>query len=190
MSYKIVVWGKLIEKWVLDEESQEYNGQIELHSSEEDLVNYIRNNCSIKQGASYEGIAKEILSLLQGEKEGQEGKPEDIMCPVCGYYCLGKGGMGCIDKPSIVKPKEEKSCESCKYLSEEDCPNNHQMYECVQKGYSQWQPKEKKEEKKIDWERIHQDIYADDMVHQQHAFYEIVDILKSLYEQVFKKGDN
>ena len=22
-------------------------------------------------------------------------------CPVCGYYCLGKGGKGCIDKPSI-----------------------------------------------------------------------------------------
>jgi hypothetical protein len=20
-------------------------------------------------------------------------------CPVCGYYCLGNGGMGCIDKP-------------------------------------------------------------------------------------------
>jgi len=29
-------------------------------------------------------------------------KPEDIICPVCGYYCLGKGGMGCIDKPFIV----------------------------------------------------------------------------------------
>lgn len=22
----------------------------------------------------------------------------DIHCPVCGYYCLGKGGIGCIDK--------------------------------------------------------------------------------------------
>lgn len=21
-------------------------------------------------------------------------------CPVCGYYCLGKGGHGCIDKPA------------------------------------------------------------------------------------------
>lgn len=28
-------------------------------------------------------------------------KPEDIICPVCGYYCLGKGGHGCIDKPNI-----------------------------------------------------------------------------------------
>jgi len=25
----------------------------------------------------------------------------DIFCPVCGYYCSGKGGIGCIDKPSM-----------------------------------------------------------------------------------------
>jgi len=29
--------------------------------------------------------------------------PEDIACPVCGYYCLGKGGFGCIDKPGMQK---------------------------------------------------------------------------------------
>ena len=28
---------------------------------------------------------------------------EDEQCPVCGYYCLGKGGVGCIDKPSLVE---------------------------------------------------------------------------------------
>lgn len=22
-------------------------------------------------------------------------------CPICGYYCLGHGGKGCIDKPTI-----------------------------------------------------------------------------------------
>ena len=27
---------------------------------------------------------------------------KDIQCPVCGYYCLGNGGYGCIDKPSLV----------------------------------------------------------------------------------------
>lgn len=31
------------------------------------------------------------------------GKSEDIFCPVCGYYCLGKGGVGCIDKPFYVE---------------------------------------------------------------------------------------
>lgn len=28
---------------------------------------------------------------------------EEIQCPVCGYYCLGKGGVGCIDKPNLGK---------------------------------------------------------------------------------------
>lgn len=27
--------------------------------------------------------------------------PQDIQCPVCGYYCLGKGGFGCINKPKL-----------------------------------------------------------------------------------------
>jgi DNA repair exonuclease SbcCD ATPase subunit len=31
---------------------------------------------------------------------------ESIQCPVCGYYCLGHGGHGCIDKPSMVKDSE------------------------------------------------------------------------------------
>ena len=26
---------------------------------------------------------------------------KDEICPVCGYYCLGKGGIGCIDKPML-----------------------------------------------------------------------------------------
>ena len=26
----------------------------------------------------------------------------EIYCPVCGAYCLGKGGHGCIDKPTLV----------------------------------------------------------------------------------------
>lgn len=31
--------------------------------------------------------------------------PEDLQCPVCGYYCLGSGGVGCIDKPYWVERK-------------------------------------------------------------------------------------
>lgn len=27
----------------------------------------------------------------------------DYQCPVCGYYCLGRGGFYCIDKPNMVK---------------------------------------------------------------------------------------
>jgi hypothetical protein len=26
---------------------------------------------------------------------------DDVHCPVCGYYCLGNGGRGCIDKPFL-----------------------------------------------------------------------------------------
>lgn len=30
-------------------------------------------------------------------------KPGDAVCPVCGYYCAGKGGVFCIDKPWLVE---------------------------------------------------------------------------------------
>ena len=35
---------------------------------------------------------------------------QEIHCPVCGYYCLGKGGIGCIDntRPSKLHPMNEK----------------------------------------------------------------------------------
>lgn len=26
----------------------------------------------------------------------------EIHCPVCGFYCLGRGGLGCIDKPALM----------------------------------------------------------------------------------------
>lgn len=29
-------------------------------------------------------------------------------CPVCGYYCLGNGGIGCIDKPALEKDNMAK----------------------------------------------------------------------------------
>lgn len=31
---------------------------------------------------------------------------DDIYCPVCGYFCLGKGGRYCIDKPMIVEQQK------------------------------------------------------------------------------------
>jgi hypothetical protein len=27
----------------------------------------------------------------------------EVQCPACGYYCLGNGGFGCIDKPKLVE---------------------------------------------------------------------------------------
>jgi len=32
--------------------------------------------------------------------------PKD--CPVCGYYCLGNGGYGCIDKLGFYEKLKEK----------------------------------------------------------------------------------
>jgi rubrerythrin len=39
------------------------------------------------------------LRLFKTKKK----KVEDLQCPVCGYYCNGKGGVFCIDKPSLMK---------------------------------------------------------------------------------------
>ncbi len=30
-------------------------------------------------------------------------EPTNLICPVCGHLCVGKGGIGCIDKPTYVK---------------------------------------------------------------------------------------
>ena len=30
-------------------------------------------------------------------------KLAEIICPVCGYYCLGNGGIGCIDKKGMYE---------------------------------------------------------------------------------------
>lgn len=35
------------------------------------------------------------------KKLAELGEAIDEQCPVCGYYCLGKGGQDCIDKPAM-----------------------------------------------------------------------------------------
>ncbi len=42
---------------------------------------------------------------------------ENIQCPVCGYYCLGNGGFGCIDKPRLVELEDENHERSIKFAS-------------------------------------------------------------------------
>lgn len=39
------------------------------------------------------------MNWLRRRRQGATRKASDISCPVCGYYCLGRGGVGCIDKP-------------------------------------------------------------------------------------------
>ena len=57
----------------------------------------------------------------------KERRPEDYICPVCGYYCLGKGGVGCIDKPSLVNkhPLEEICKNGPAYREFADSVKNH-----------------------------------------------------------------
>ena len=47
---------------------------------------------------------KEIEKLYGVDEEKK--KNDNLQCPVCGYYCLGKGGYGCIDKPFICGYKK------------------------------------------------------------------------------------
>ncbi len=44
-----------------------------------------------------------FATLSESLKSGVywKGMNDEVHCPVCGYYCLGKGGIGCIDKPKL-----------------------------------------------------------------------------------------
>ena len=48
---------------------------------------------------------EELRKLWDTPPRDEDTSPraEDLQCPVCGYYCLGHGGVGCIDKPKLVK---------------------------------------------------------------------------------------
>jgi hypothetical protein len=45
--------------------------------------------------------AIETLRARLSAPEPEEKKYTEESCPVCGYYCLGKGGVNCIDKPKL-----------------------------------------------------------------------------------------
>ena len=53
-----------------------------------------------------QGLLK-TLRHIRGMGATRPPNLEDIKCPVCGYYCLGKGGRDCIDKPTLVYGPEE-----------------------------------------------------------------------------------
>lgn len=40
-------------------------------------------------------------------KKRPRSRAEDLNCPVCGYYCLGRGGVGCIDKLGIYEKETQ-----------------------------------------------------------------------------------
>jgi hypothetical protein len=49
-------------------------------------------------------VIKMLKKIFFKKTENTElEKIENIVCPVCGYYCIGKGGIGCIDKKSLYE---------------------------------------------------------------------------------------
>lgn len=52
-------------------------------------------------------VLKAMKRFWRRYHEVRETCPEDIQCPSCGYYCLGKGGFDCIDKPTMVSTTQE-----------------------------------------------------------------------------------
>lgn len=59
----------------------------------------------------------------------------DIQCPVCGYYCIGKGGVGCIDKPSMAMPPVLTDPPG--YREQQDRILHWMCAECYQQGHGQ-----------------------------------------------------
>jgi hypothetical protein len=45
--------------------------------------------------------ATELLRARLSAPKLEKKKYTEESCPVCGYYCLGKGGVNCIDKPKL-----------------------------------------------------------------------------------------
>ena len=45
----------------------------------------------------------EDLKRAKADRPDLPDEINEIQCPVCGYYCLGKGGHGCIDKPGFLR---------------------------------------------------------------------------------------
>ncbi len=46
---------------------------------------------------------EKAITTLKEALAAPEQEPSEVQCPVCGYYCLGNGGKGCIDKPSMMQ---------------------------------------------------------------------------------------
>lgn len=64
------------------------------------------DNCPDKQCPKNGHDVKKDMKCHNIDKAYEKNK--DIICPVCGFYCLGKGGRGCIDKPSLCGLDFEK----------------------------------------------------------------------------------
>jgi hypothetical protein len=44
--------------------------------------------------------------------------PSELICLVCGYFCLGNGGLGCIDKKVLYMLYCEKMREKSEAIND------------------------------------------------------------------------
>ena len=55
----------------------------------------------VVDGACDPDLVLNALRAALAQPEPEAKKYTEAICPVCGYYCLGKGGVNCIDKPKL-----------------------------------------------------------------------------------------
>lgn len=61
---------------------------------------------------------------------------DDAICPICGFYCLGNGGHGCIDKPGMIEKSEPANMPK---------PYPELMADCASVHHSQLGPEPRSE---------------------------------------------
>ena len=72
---------------------------------------------------SSSGVLSDAIETLRtklSEPEPEEKKYTEESCPVCGYYCLGKGGVNCIDKPKLCGINNAPPQREWQGLTDED----------------------------------------------------------------------
>lgn len=67
----------------------------------QELLDALENLASMAGAAWTTDNPIETLRARLSAPEPEEKKYTEESCPVCGYYCLGKGGVYCIDKPKL-----------------------------------------------------------------------------------------
>ena len=96
-------------------ENNGYDGLMIVHTPDGDYVEYeeavaplLKRIEELEKEALLTDSAIQFLIDEVKPQHKETNKASDAQCPVCGYYCLGNGGNGCIDKPSICLGGTEK----------------------------------------------------------------------------------
>jgi hypothetical protein len=67
----------------------------------QDALDALNNFDKGNHGMRWQVPLIKALRAALAQPEPEAKKYTEAICPVCGYYCLGKGGVNCIDKPKL-----------------------------------------------------------------------------------------